>query len=129
MSRENVEVVRASLDAYNRADWEATLSYAAPDCEFDWSRSIGPQRGVYRVDEFSRLNIAEFFESVRMEPQDFIDSKEHVVTPLIGYMRGRDGIDVTARFTYLWKLRGGAVIRVTLYQELQEALEAARLSQ
>jgi hypothetical protein len=42
-------------------------------------------------------------------------------------MRGRDGIDVTARFTYLWTLRGGAVIRVTLYQELQQALEAAGL--
>lgn len=128
MSEQNVKVVRAALDAYNRGDSEAMLKYAAPGCELDWSRSIGPQRGVYTIDQLSQLNLAETFESVRTEAQDFIDHEEHVVTPLIGYMRGRDGIDVTARFTYLWTLRGGAVIRVTLYQELQEALEAVGLS-
>ena len=67
MSQENVEVVRAALDAYNREDYEAMLKYATPDCELDWSRSVGPQRGVYTIDQFSQLNIGETFESVRQE--------------------------------------------------------------
>jgi hypothetical protein len=58
-----------------------------------------------------------------------IDAGEYVITPLIGYIRGRDGIEATARFTYLWRLRGSAIVRITLYQERDEALEAAGLSE
>jgi ketosteroid isomerase-like protein len=46
---------------------------------------------------------------------------------LIGYFRGRDGLEVTARFTYLWTFRDGACVRVTIFQERNEALEAAGL--
>jgi ketosteroid isomerase-like protein len=127
MSQENVEIVRTALDAYNRGDLEAMLKYAAPDCELDWSRSIGPQRGVYAVDQIPQFNLGETFESVRTEPEELIDAGDHVVTPMVGYFRGRDGIEVTARFTYLWTFRGGTVVRVTLYQERQDALEAAGL--
>ena len=125
MSQENVETVRAALDAYNRQDMEAAFKTAAADCELDWSRSIGPQAGVYRLDQIDQLNLGETFESARTEPEEFIDAGDNVITPLIGHFRGRDGIEVTARFTYLWTLRDGAVVRVTLYQERQQALEAA----
>ncbi len=127
MSQENVELVRAALDAYNRADFERLSRFAAPDFTFDWSRSIGPQRGVYGIDELSKFNLAEQFETARTEPEDFIEAGDHVVTPLVGHFRGRDRIEVTARFTYLWSIRHGAVARVTLYQERDEALEAAGL--
>jgi ketosteroid isomerase-like protein len=129
MSQGNVEIVRAAIDAYNRGDMEAALSVAAPDCELDWSRSIGPQRGMYRIDQIAEVNLAGTLESVRTEPQELIAAGEYVVTPMIGYARGRDGIETTARFTYLWTLRDGAVVRVTLYQGLQEALEAAGLEE
>ena len=127
MSQENVEIVRAALDAYNRADFEAISRFAAPGCTFDWSRSIGPQRGVYGIDELSKFNTAEHFDSVRTEPEEFIEVGDQVVTPLVGHYRGRDGIEVMARFTYLWSIREGAVARVTLYQKREEALEAAGL--
>ena len=58
MSQENVEIVRAALDAYNRGDLEAMLKHAAPDCELDWSRSIGPQRGVYGLDQLPQFDLA-----------------------------------------------------------------------
>jgi ketosteroid isomerase-like protein len=129
MSQENIEIVRAAIDAYNRGDMEAALRVAAPDCELDWSRSIGPQRGVYRIDQFAEVNLAGTLESVRTEPQELIAAGEYVVTPMIGYARGRDGIETTARFTYLWTFRDGAVVRVTLYQGLHEALDAAGLEE
>ena len=129
MSQENVEIVRVALEAYNRGDWVAMLKLGAPDCELDWSRSIGPQRGVYRLNDFAQLNIGGSFESARTEPEEIIDAGDQVITPLIGYFRGRDGIEVTARFTYLWTVGDGAIMRVTLYQELEEALEAAGLSE
>jgi ketosteroid isomerase-like protein len=129
MSQESVELVRAALDAYNLGDFEDLSRFATPDFTFDWSRSIGPQRGVYGIDELSEFNIAEQFETARTEPEDFIEVGDHVVTPLVGRYRGRDGIEVTARFTYLWSIRDGAVARVTLYQERDEALEAAGLGE
>jgi hypothetical protein len=36
-------------------------------------------------------------------------------------------LSTTARFTHLWSIRDGGVARVTLYQEREEALEAAGL--
>jgi ketosteroid isomerase-like protein len=129
MSQGNIEIVRDALDAYNRGDLEAMLKHAAPDCELDWSRSIGPQKGVYRVDQALKFGPGGTYESIRTEPEEFIDAGDHVITPLVGHFRGRDGIEVTARSTYLWTFRDGACVRVALYQERHEALEAAGLSE
>jgi ketosteroid isomerase-like protein len=127
MSQENVEIVRAALDAYDRGDLEALRNLAASDCEVDWSRSIGPQRGVYGVDEALKILPGAAFESVRNEAEEFIDAGDHVITPVIGHFQGRDGIEVTARFTYLWTFQDRACVRITLYQERREALKAAGL--
>jgi hypothetical protein len=51
MSQENVEKVRASIDAYNRGDSDAMLKDGAASFEFDFSRSVGPGRGVYSLDQ------------------------------------------------------------------------------
>jgi hypothetical protein len=59
----------------------------------------------------------------------FIEVGDQVVTPMVGHFRGRDAIEVTARFTFLWSIRDDAVARVTLYQERGDALEAAGLSE
>ena len=48
MSQENVEVIRAALDAFNRGDFDAMLKYAAPDFELDWSRAVGARAGASR---------------------------------------------------------------------------------
>jgi ketosteroid isomerase-like protein len=60
-------------------------------------------------------------ESVRYELEDFIDAGEYVVTPFANRVSGRDGIEVLAHGTWLWTIRGGAIVRVCLYQERQEA--------
>jgi len=129
MSRENVEIVRAAFDALNGADTDAVLKDAAPDFELDWSRAMGPQRGVFGRDEALGL-LREFdepWESVRREADEFIEAGEQVVTPFTSHHRGRDGIEVQARGTLAWAIHNGAITRVTYYQERQEAVEAAGL--
>jgi len=131
MSQENVEIVRAAIDALNGADADAVLKDAAPDFELDWSRAMGPQRGVFGRDEALGL-LREFdepWESVRREADEFIEAGEQVVTPFTAYHRGRDGIEVQARGTLAWTIHNGAITRLTYYQERQEALEAAGLSE
>jgi ketosteroid isomerase-like protein len=80
MSQENVEIVRASIDAWNRGDWDAALKAAAPSFEFDFSRSVGPGRAVYSLDQMRRYfdEFVEPWESLRLEVDEFIEAGEHV---------------------------------------------------
>ena len=129
MSQENVEIVRAAYDDYNRGDLEAVLRNAAPDFELDWSRGIGPQRGVYKLDQARSFfeDFGDTFESIRLEPNEFIEIDDYVIVPQTGYTRGRGGIETTARITVVWTIRDGAIVRICLYQDKQDALEAAGL--
>ena len=67
MSQEKVDIVRSAYDAYNRGDLDAALKGAAPDCELDWSRGVGPNRGVYKLDQMRSFfdDFADTFESNR----------------------------------------------------------------
>jgi ketosteroid isomerase-like protein len=131
MSEENVEIVRAAIDALNAGDWESVLGYTVPDFEFDMSRSIALQRGVYTLEQTPQIlsELREGWESLHSEPHEFIEVGRHVIVPLTAHMVGRDGIEVTARTTWMWTFHDGAVERVCLYQERDQALEAAGLSE
>ena len=131
MSQENVEIVRAWYDAFNREDWDAMLKDAAPGCELDFSRAVGPWRGVFGLDQGLRAlrEFREAWESARLEPHEFIEAGDLVVVPLTQHGKGRAGIEVTASFTLVWTIRNGAIERVTMYQERQDALEDLGLSE
>jgi len=130
MSQENVEIVRAAIDAFNRGDLDAVLQDAAPNFELDWSRAMSPLSGVYRLEQVRRFleEFTEYWESIRNEPHEFIEAGDLVVVPMTGHARGRDGIEVTASPTIVWTIRDGAIERVSMYQEKEDALEALGLS-
>jgi ketosteroid isomerase-like protein len=129
MSQENVEIVKARIDAYNREDWDAFFKDPAPGFELDFSRAVGPWRGVFGPDQARQVmrEIRETFQSARLEPHEFIEAGDLVVVPWAMHGRGRDGIELVARFTFVFTIRNGAIERITLYQEREEALEAVGL--
>jgi ketosteroid isomerase-like protein len=131
MSKENVEIVRRSFEAFNRGDFDAAFEDFAPDFELDFSRAIGIDRGTYNLAQFRRRNeeLAEMWESNRLGADELIDAGELVVVPWTSRLRGRDGIEVQARGTWLCTFRDGLVVRIRLYQDKREALEAAGLSE
>jgi ketosteroid isomerase-like protein len=131
MSWQNVEIVKASIDAFNREDWDAMLQTAAPDFELDWSRSRGFRRGVYGLDQVRGflVEFAESWESVRVEPGEFIEAGDFVVVPWTTHATGRDGIELVAHSAFVHEIRGGKIQRISMYQELQDALEAVGLSE
>ncbi len=131
MSQENVEIVRAAIEAFNRRDLEAWEAVSLPDAEVDWSASKGLEAGVYRGREEVERFIRTFriFKSVVTEPERFIAAGDSVVVPNTTRFRGRDGIETVARSTLVYELRGARIARICLYQETAEALEAAGLSE
>ena len=131
MSQQNVDIVRAAIDAYNRGEWESLLNDADPGFELDLSRAAGPLHGVYGLDQIRRFwsEFADSWESVRIEPHEFIEAGADVVVPWTLHVTGRDGIEVQARVTWIWTIRDGAVERLCMYQERQDALEAVGLSE
>ena len=131
MSQENVEIVKAWYDAFNREDWDAMIKDAAPGFELDLSRAVGPWRGVFGLDQIRRLTeeFRETWESARVEPHEFIEAGDLVVVPMTLHVRGRGGIEAASRVAIVWTIRDGAIERVSLYQERQDALEAVGLSE
>ena len=131
MSQENVEVVKAWYDAFNRDDWDAMVKDAAPGFVVDFSRAVGPWRGVFGLDQARRVveEFHEYWESVRLEPHEFIETGDLVVVPWAMHGRGRDGIESVARATLVWTIRDGAIERISLYQEREEALQAVGLTE
>ena len=127
MSQENIEIVRAAIDGFNRRDWDSALTNAAPEVEVDNSRAARPNPGVYGLDQVRAYwdDVTDIWEWFRIEPHEFIEAGEYVVVSWTFHGVGRDGIEVQSRSTWTFTLRDGAIERVCMNQEWQEALEAA----
>ena len=78
-----MEIVRAAIDAYNRGDVDGAFKDAAPDFEYDQTRAVGMDRGVFNLDEFRDLlaTFTDSWESFTIGADELIDAGEHVVMP------------------------------------------------
>jgi ketosteroid isomerase-like protein len=130
MSEENVEIVRRSIEAWDRRDLRALMTPYRSDAEVDWSRSEGPFKGVYRghdgIQTFWDL-LWSMFEEGHLETHDFRQVGSDVVVPNTARFRGREGIEVSARTVLVFTLERGQITRLRLFPNLNEALEAAGL--
>ena len=69
------------------------------------------------------------FEDVQLETYDFAEAGSEVVYSNTAHIRGREGIEVIARSTFVYTVENGQITRLRLFQERAEALEAAGLSE
>ena len=125
---ENVDVVRRTIDALNRADFDALVDAMTDDFELDFSNSRGPMAGIYGREQV-RGFFSSFFEawkSVVFEPVEVIDLPDDRVLQ-VGHVRTQgqeSGAAVGARGATIWTIRDGKVAAVQFYQSKEEALEA-----
>jgi ketosteroid isomerase-like protein len=75
------------------------------------------------------VEFTETWESVRAEPHEFIEAGDLVVVPQTLHVRGREGIEAVSHVAHVWTIRDGAIERVSMYQERQDALDAVGLSE
>jgi ketosteroid isomerase-like protein len=130
MSQENVELVRAAAEAFNRGDLEAWLADADPDIEWHVlpdAPDPGPHQGRQVVLERARMwqaTLANF----RLEVEEYIDAGAYVIMP--GRLRGRPAgtdVEVVLDEVYVSKIRDGKIVELREYRTRAEALEAVGL--
>jgi uncharacterized protein (TIGR02246 family) len=130
MSRENVEVVRRGIDAWNRADLDGWLAVFAPEGEWHTTGRFA-DKGVYR----GREELAGYWAEFREDIEDVSSSvseiratgdKVFVAATATGQgRRSKAGFDVPVWFVMTF--RDGMVVRVETYDDPKQALDAAGL--
>ena len=89
MSAENVNIVKAFLDASMRRDWTRVAELTDPDVELHGTVSGVGEGRVYRglaevIREYEEVD-GEAWEERHIEPEKFLDANDHVVVLLHEY--------------------------------------------
>jgi ketosteroid isomerase-like protein len=129
MSPENLDVVRAMYDAFNRGDTDAILELADPAVSVEDHGVIDGaiyegREGVVRFLAFQ----ADAFNAQSAELEELIETGDEIVAVI--RLRGEgplSRIPLEGRFTHVWQIAGGKARRLRVYASKQEALEAAGL--
>jgi ketosteroid isomerase-like protein len=133
MSQEEVEIVRAAIDAFNRRDLAALTQRFDPEIEWAPGGPAAVERAVYRGrDEVSGGFAAtwEAWELFRMQESEVRDLGGSVLWLGRAKMRGgASHVELDQEFAIHFLVRGGQIIRAHGFLAWQEALEAAGISE
>jgi ketosteroid isomerase-like protein len=133
MSQENVEIVRAMYEVANASGkLDANFEILAPEVEFHVSGAFPDLDPVYRGhDGVRKLNEAlnAPWETLSLEPSDFIDAGSRVLVLSRFHARGRDGMEVRLDLANLWTVRNRQIVRMDAFSDQERALEALGLSE
>jgi ketosteroid isomerase-like protein len=132
MPSHNVALVQRLFEVYNERSFEENFDLIDPDIVWDVSRVELPDGGSYtgrsEVRGFARA-WEEGFESDHVEALEFIERGDRVVVTVRHRGRGKlSHADVVQHFAMVWTLRDGRAVRVDIYPDREEALEAVGLS-
>ena len=131
VSRENVDIVRAMLEAFNRGDMRSFLDMCDPGIEWDLSRRLidpATYHGHAGIENFFDQQREAWEEAPRMEPEDLMESGDQVVAFVRVRGRGKgSGARVDARIAQIWTIRERKATRLEYYGDRREALKAAGL--
>lgn len=134
MSRENVEVIRRLMDAFNRVDAEAARDLWATDAEWRPAYTGGGllEGAVYRgpegITEFIELQ-AETWESIVAEAVGIQDLGDQVLIEVQLKAVGRSGGVPVDRITWnVFTVREGKAAGGRVYSSKREAYDAVDLA-
>jgi ketosteroid isomerase-like protein len=126
----NVAAVRRAYDAFTRRDADALVAECAPEVEFDLptGRLAGAGRPYRGHDGVRRYlaDAARVWSELRLEPSRFHERGDLVVAVGRVYAWG-GGRVIDTPAAWLWRMRDGSALGVTVYERPSEALAAAGL--
>jgi ketosteroid isomerase-like protein len=127
--RQNLEVARAGVEAYQRGDIEAVLAMTAEDNEIFLPPTL-PNSGTFRGHEGFLTWVGQWLEAweeFAVEVRDIEPvGDRHVVATMRQSARGKgSGIPVEMEIFYMWEIRGDEILAMHLYPTREEAMDAA----
>jgi ketosteroid isomerase-like protein len=131
MSEENVDTVRRAISAINARDVDAYLAVCRPNIEL-----INPIAAIEGANR-GEAGVRSFFDGIREATTRFELEVERLV-PLGGdrvlafltlKLESERGFPQTQPLTNLYELEEGKLLRVRVFRDRTEALEAAGLSE
>jgi ketosteroid isomerase-like protein len=133
MSKENIDAIRSSYDAWNHGDLERMFQAFAPDIEWCLPEG-GINAGVYRGHHAVRGLMESYldaFDYFRMEPERFFEAEDgRIVVFIRSPGRGKgSGVEVEVRTAYTWTMREGKAVRCEISTDRAEALRSVGLSE
>ena len=131
MSRENLEIVRRTMEATNRRDLEAMDDLISENFEFHstFAASEGRMfRGHRGIREYFET-LEEAFDDLHLEAEDIVDAGDDRVVLLVWVSGRGKGSEIPVRHLYgqIWTLSDGRVEKIESYLDPAEALRGAGL--
>ena len=133
MSRDNVDVVAAALDAFDRRDRDRLVGLLDPNIEWELVGFLLDQERVQTGPEevWDYLTfLDEEFEDIRAERGEYVEVGGRVLVPVRVRGKGRrSGVAGEFSFTSVFSVANGKVLSAWNYPTYAEALEAVGLSE
>ena len=131
MSQENVEIVRRTIEAWNRRDIKSALQALDPEIQFE-HRVAALQGSFVGLDGVRGwlADLAEHFCAWRIYCEDIRDLGDRVLALGTNRATGREsGVETEVPFTVVARLKDGRITHFTDYGDRDQALEAVGLKE
>jgi uncharacterized protein len=128
MSGTNIEIVRATYEAFDRGDLEHIGEWFAEEVEWETPASL-PLGGIARgrdavLGQIARL--LQIWSEFSLEPDEYIDAGERVVVRGVQRAVGPGGAS-QSRYLHVFTLRGGKIVRAEYIADTATAMGALRV--
>ena len=132
MSQENVDAVRAVYDEWVKGNFRAGLDLFDSLVLFVSHPNMpeaGHYLGIDGIEEYMRRYL-DAWTNLAFAAEELIEAGDSVVVAAHQSAVGREsGTPVEVRYFNVWTFRGHAVIRLEVFQQRADALEAVGLSE
>jgi ketosteroid isomerase-like protein len=130
LGSENVKVVRRGFDALRDGGVDALVELVDPEFEVTTPPELASEPDTYRGPEGIRRYFDSFYEAmdeIVFDPHSFEEVGERVVVEFTLRARGRTtGLEFSQHGYQVWTVRDGKALRLEVFVERDDALEAAR---
>jgi ketosteroid isomerase-like protein len=132
MSNENVEIVRGHFEDTNARRFDAAMQTYDPKAELVVSEDVAIDPGTYRgadaVGEWFGSWFRTFAPGYQLDITELIPVDDAVVVAVDHRAVGRrSGVEVTTRYYNAYWIKDDKIVRLELFRERSEALEAVGL--
>ena len=130
VSQQNVEIISRIYSATEQGNFWVP-EFFHPDVHIVWLEAVGTERETVGLEAMSEMmrNWLDAYENVTLAAERLVDAGDQVVALAVWRARGRtSGADTEWHHATVWTIEDGKVTGLRSYEEPDDALRAAGLS-